>query len=410
MRLRFETLPRSRKAVMWLSLISLGLAGCSKPVERVEPIRAVRTVVLADAGGLIDREFAAEIKARTESRLSFRVGGKITQRQVALGQAVKAGQALAQLDTTDLRLTASAAQASVNVAQVQLAQAQADFKRFSDLKAQGFISQAELDRHLTALKAAEAGLAQARAQSGVQGNQTAYGTLSAPANGVITQVLGEPGQNVAPGEPVLVFAADGPRDAVFAIPEDMGPAVRPLVGKAGAVKMKRWGQDQWVPVTLREMAAAADPVSRTLLVKADVGQADVALGQTATIALSVAPRVRAGVHLPLHALVESQGRSSVWVLDPKTMTVSQQQVITAEVNGNIIQVSAGLKPGQEVVTAGVHVLQPGQKVKRLIDPAAEHAKAEKAARVAAAGLIASATEAADAAKAEQAAQASQAAR
>jgi saccharopine dehydrogenase-like NADP-dependent oxidoreductase len=136
----------------------------------------------------------------------------------------------------------------------------------------------------------------------------------------------------------------------------------------------------------------------------------VALGQTATIALSVSPRVRGGVHLPLHALVENQGRSMVWVLDPKTMTVSQQQVITAEVNGNIIQVAAGLKPGQEVVTAGVHVLQPGQKVTRLVDPAAEHEKAEKAARAAAAGLIASAAAAADAAKAEQAAQASQAAR
>lgn len=411
MRLRLESFPGPQRMALLCVLTAAALAaGCSKPVERVEPVRAVRTQVLSESGGLIDREFAAEIKARTESRLSFRVGGKVMQRQVELGQAVRAGQPLAQLDTTDLRLTASAAQASVNVAQVQLAQAQADFKRFSDLKAQGFISQAELDRHLTALKAAEAGLAQARAQSGVQGNQTSYGTLVAPGNGVITQVLAEPGQNVAPGEPVLVLAADGPRDAVFAIPEDMGPAIRPLVGKAGAVKMKRWGQDQWVPATLREMAASADPVSRTLLVKADVGQAGVALGQTATIALSVSPRVRGGVHLPLHALVENQGRSMVWVLDPKTMTVSQQQVITAEVNGNIIQVAAGLKPGQEVVTAGVHVLQPGQKVTRLVDPAAEHEKAEKAARAAAAGLIASAAAAADAAKAEQAVQASQAAR
>lgn len=350
------------------TLLGTGLVACSKPPAAEEPIRAVRTLVLQDAGGLIDREFSAEIRARTESKLSFRVGGKITQRAVELGQTVRAGQVLAQLDTTDLRLNTDAARAGVTVAQVQLQQAQADFKRFSDLRAQGFISQAELDRHLTNLKAAEAGLAQARAQLGVQGNQAAYGALTATASGVVTQVTAEPGQNVMAGEPVVTVAIDGPRDAVFAIPEDMGNAVRPLVGKAGAVKMRRWGSEQWVPVTLREMAAAADPVSRTLLVKADVGAAEVTLGQTASIALSIAPRVRDGVHLPLHALVELQGRSAVWLLDAASMTVKPHPVVTSEVNGNIVHVAAGLKPGQEVVTAGVHVLTPGQKVKRLLEP------------------------------------------
>jgi RND family efflux transporter MFP subunit len=214
-------------------------------------------------------------------------------------------------------------------------------------------------------------MAQARAQLGVQGNQASYGTLSATASGIITAVTVEPGQVVAPGEPVLTLAHDGARDVVFSVPEDMGAAVRPLVGKVSAIKVRRWGTDKWIPATIREMAAAADPNSRTLLVKADVGpRPDFTLGQTATVALSVAPRVRDGVHVPLHALVERQGRSSVWLLDAASMTVKQQDVVTSEVNGNMMHVSAGLKPGQEVVTAGVHVLMQGQKVRRLVEPGA----------------------------------------
>ena len=366
-------LPASRHplSVAAASLLVLALTACSKPAEPEAPIRAVRTVVLKDAGGLIDREFSSEVKARTETRLSFRVAGKVTQRFAELGQTVKAGQTLAQLDATDLRLTQDAARAGLTAAQVQVAQAQADFKRYQDLRAQGFISQAELERHQTHLRAAEASMAQARAQLGVQGNQAAYGTLSATASGIITAVTVEPGQVVAPGEPVLTLAHDGARDVVFSVPEDMGAAVRPLVGKASAIKVRRWGTEKWVPATIREMAAAADPNSRTLLVKADVGpHPDFTLGQTATVALSVAPRVRDGVHVPLHALVEHQGRSSVWLLDPASMTVKQQDVVTSEVNGNMMHVAAGLKPGQEVVTAGVHVLMPGQKVRRLVEPGA----------------------------------------
>lgn len=361
---------RLRRTTLIALVPLLMLAACSKPPVVEAPPRAVRTLVLKGAGGLIDREFSGEIKARTETRLSFRVGGKVTQRLVELGQPVRAGQALAVLDGTDLRLTQDAARAGLVAAQVQVTQAQADFKRFQDLRAQGFISQAELERHQTTLKAAEASAAQARAQLGVQGNQAAYSSLNATSAGVITLVTVEPGQVVSPGEPVLTLAHDGPRDVVFAIPEDMGAAVRPLVGKANAIKVRRWGTEVWVPATIREMAAAADPASRTLQVKADVGRTDVSLGQTASVAISVAPRIQSGVHVPLQALVEQNGRSAVWVLDGASMTVKPQSVTTSEVNGNIVMVSSGIKPGQEIVTAGVHVLTPGQKVRRLQEAAA----------------------------------------
>jgi RND family efflux transporter MFP subunit len=158
-----------------------------------EPIRAVRTMTVAsDAAGGV-QEYAAEIRARTESRLGFRVGGKLVRRQVDTGSVVKAGQVLAQLDPQDLRLGQDAARAALAAAQVTQEQALADFKRYKDLRDQGFISSAELERRDTALKSAQAQLDQAKAQANVQGNQAAYATLVADASGVITAVDAEPG-------------------------------------------------------------------------------------------------------------------------------------------------------------------------------------------------------------------------
>ena len=362
-------IPRWSPLVSFLSLSALALlSACSKPHEEEAPVRAVRTLVVSDAGGSLQREFSADIRARTESRLSFRVGGKVVRRAVELGQTVKAGQVLAQLDPQDLRLGEEAARAGLAAAEAQAAQSAADLKRFKELRAQGFISEAELDRRSASDQAAQASLRQARAQAGVQSNQATYAALTAGASGVITSVEVEPGQVVGAGTPVLTLAHDGPRDAVFAVPEDMGPAVRPLVGKAQGVQVRRWGTSQWVNATVREVAAATDPVTRTYLVKADVSGAPFDLGQTASVQLRAPTRVSGGLQVPLHAVVEREGKSVVWVLDGASMTVKPQPVVTGDVLGNIVLVAQGLKPGQEVVTAGTHVLMPGQKVKRYQEP------------------------------------------
>ena len=351
-----------------LPLAAALLVGCGKKPVAEPPVRSVRTLVLAETGGVLEREFAAEIRARTESRLGFRVGGKVNRRLVELGQTVTRGQVLAQLDPQDLQLGQEAARAGLAAAEAQAAQAAANFKRFVELKSQGFISAAELERHDTMNKSAQATLRQARAQAGVQGNQTSYAALTADAPGVITGVDLEPGMVVGAGMPVLTLAHDGPRDAVFSVPEDMGPTVRSLMGKPGALKARRWGTQNWVPVTVREVAAATDPLTRTYLVKADVGRAGFDLGQTATVVLNAPVRAAGGVRVPVNALAERGGKSVLWVLDGKAMTVNPVPVTTKDITGNVILVSQGIQPGQEIVTAGVHVLTPGQKVRRYQAP------------------------------------------
>ena len=349
------------------------LAACSKPEPAADPIRAVRTVSIAtqSAGGV--QEYAAEVRARTESRLSFRVGGKMLRRAVDLGDTVRAGQVLAQLDAQDLRLGQDAAQATVAVAKANLDQAAADFKRYKDLRDQGFISSADLERRETTVKSAQAQFEQARAQANVQGNQAGYASLVADASGVVTGVDVEPGMVVSAGTPVLRLAHDGPRDVVFAVPEDKVGLIKTLSAQPGRFKVRLWGAAAApLSATIREISAAADPVTRTFLVKADVGTGTatgVRLGQTATVLVEL-PQTVGVTKLPLSALREEQGRTTVWLVDRNAMTVKAQTVELAGAEGNDAVITAGLSPGMVVVTAGVHALTPGQKVKFYVDPGA----------------------------------------
>lgn len=349
--------------------LTLALAACSKPETVEEPVRAVRTLVVSDASAAASLEYAAEVRARTESRLGFRVPGKMVRRAADLGDTVKKGQVLAELDPKDLRLGQEAAQAALSAAKANLDQASADFKRFKELRDQGFISSAELERRETALKSALAQHQQALAQAGTQGNQAAYAVLTADAGGVVTAVEAEPGMVVGAGTPVLRLAHDGPRDVVFSVPEDKIDLFKALAQQGAVLQVRLWSSEaEPLPAKVRELAAAADPVTRTYLVKADIGRPDVKLGQTATVQVSL-PQAVGVTKLPLSALVEHQGKSSVWLVDTGSMTVKPQPVRIAGAEGNQVLVADGLQPGHVVVTAGVHVLTPGQKVRLYRDAA-----------------------------------------
>ncbi len=362
-------LPRLAPPLLLAVLFSALMAGCSKQAAAPEPERAVRTQLVSTGTASASHEYAAEVKARVESRLSFRVSGKLLSRAVNLGDKVKAGQVLARIDAQDLKLAEAAAAAGVAAARTNRDQTAADYKRFVDLQRQGFISAAELERRESAFKAAQAQLDQAKAQADVQGNQAGYAQLIADAPGVVTGVDAEPGQVLTAGTPVVRIAQDGPRDIVFSVPEDQIARVRAAASLPGALKVRLWGGDKTSPLTLREVAAAADPATRTFLIKADVGKLDVKLGQSATVVLDL-PQTAGVVKLPLTAVLQQGGKTSVWVLDGASMTVKPVAVQVAGADGNEVVIAGGLSPGQEVVVAGVHVLNPGQKVKRYVPPRA----------------------------------------
>jgi RND family efflux transporter MFP subunit len=305
-------------------------------------------------------EFAGEVRPRIESKLGFRVPGKLVRRQAELGQRVKAGQVLAQLDPQDLRLAADAARAQVAAAQTNRELAAADFKRYAALKDQNFISGAELERRETTLKSAQAQFDQAQAQLSAQRNQAGYATLVADVAGVVTGIEAEPGQVVSAGSPVVRIAQDGPRDVVFSVPEDKVAMVR-----AGSdVSVRVWSGNRNLAGKVREVSASADPVTRTFQVKVAVDGPDApALGSTVSVLpQSLGHNGASVIKLPTSALRQEGTATAVWVLDPKTLTLRSQQIQVATADGNEAVIASGLAPGMLVVSAGVHVLAPGQKV------------------------------------------------
>lgn len=357
---------RCHRLLIQALIAILALAGCSKPEQAPAPERAVRTqiVTVGSSGGR--QEFAAEVRARTESRLAFRVPGKLVQRRVNLGDAIKAGQLLAQLDPQDLKLAQDAAKANQTAAQANYDLNLADYKRAKDLHDQGFVSDADLERRITVLKAAQSALGQARVQTRVQNNQTGYATLQADVDGVVTGVEAEPGGVVAAGQTIVRVAQNGPRDVVFSVSEDRVAQFRAAAAIDGALKVRLWGSDHTLfDAKLREVSASADASTRTFQVKAELQSSVAKIGQTATVLLDL-PKLSDVIKLPLSAVLEFQGKSSVWVLEPKTMTVNVSPVRVLSADGNEVVIADGLQAGQEVVTAGVHALTPGQKVKRYL--------------------------------------------
>ena len=356
-------IPTPHISKRWLlTLISMVIfAGCSKAPPEQEPVRAVKVLTVGASATRFDLEFSGEVRARTESTLGFRVGGKLIARQAELGQRVKAGQLLAQIDPQDYRVAADAAAAQLIAAQSNRDVVAADLKRFQSLFEQGFISSAELERRQAADKAAHAQWRQAQAQSTVQGNQSNYTHLLADGSGVITSVDASAGQVVAAGQPVMRLALDGPRDVIFSVSEDKLASL-----KAGVVvDVRQWTDGKTIEAKVRDVSASADAITRTFVVKAALPKdATPVLGSTVTVSLRAAnlkgetPRIK----LPTSALRTEAGATSVWVLDPATMTVKSQLIQVTTADGNDAVVDSGLQNGDQVVLSGVHVLTAGQKV------------------------------------------------
>ena len=274
-----------------------------------------------------------------------------------------------QLDPQVLQLARALAEAGLRAAESNRDLARADLQRYAELRCKNFVSQAVLDAKQTAYKAAQSSFEQARAAYRAQSNQAGYASLVADADGVVTAVDAEVGQVVAAGSPVVRVARSGGKEVVIGIPEDKVEAFR----KIKDVHVRTWANpDERMPGTLRELAPVADPATRTYQARIAIpDRPDVKLGMTAYVSFASGSDKQV-IKLPLTALFKGQSGSAVWVVE--NGAVRQVPVRIAGSAGNDIVVAGGLTPGQRVVTAGVHLLQAGQKVKILgADAAAERA-------------------------------------
>jgi RND family efflux transporter MFP subunit len=299
------------------------------------------------------------VRARHETDLGFRVAGKIVARVVNVGDRVSAGGVVARLDAEDLRLQVQSAEAELAAASSNVTQTAADFERYNTLKSRGYASVAEFDRKKAAKDEAEGRLERARRALDIARNQFAYAELKADADGVITATFAEPGQVVAIGQPVARLAHRGEKEAVVALPETWLAETR-----QAKATVRLWSDpDRRWQASLRELSPQADAATRTFAARFTILDADdsVALGMTATVVLARngdAPVAR----LPLGAVANRGTGPLVYVVD-QNGTLARRPVTISSITEDAVIVTSGVNAGDQVVTLGVHKLDPGTKVR-----------------------------------------------
>jgi RND family efflux transporter MFP subunit len=342
------------------------LAACNAPPAPVAVVKPVFVTTVTEAVSSQTRTFTSVVRARVETDLGFRIGGKVVERLVEVGSVVKAGQALARLDPADYQLAVSAAADQVQAASVDAQQAASDEARLHRLLADGSVGAADHERQKARADAASARLDQARRQLDLARNREAYTTLVAPYAGVVTALRFERGQVVAEGQPVLSLARDGEREIVADLPEEWVGRARTLDAAATP-----W-QDAKSPLrlVLRELSPLASAQGRTFRVRyaaAPESRAQVAalpLGSTVQLNLSAPSVGPAAAVLPVTALVKASGSAGVWLLDTKGSGLVFKPVQVVSIDDASVHVT-GLAAGSRVVSVGAQKLDAGITVRAI---------------------------------------------
>ena len=299
------------------------------------------------------------LKARIESDLAFRVGGRIEKRLVDVGAFVHAGDALAKLDENDLRLQLKSAEADQGSARAALDEAEAEEKRITTLSKQGWASNSEFDRNKSTADQARRLADKADRAVRLASNALDYATLTADADGVVSAVLAEPGQVVSSGAPVLRLEHTAEKEAAVSIPEAWVERAR--TAKASV--------DYWAlpgatsEAELRELSPNADPSTRTYAARFRLPNApkDARLGMSVTVALTDAEPDLARV--PLGAIFVTGAGPRVWIVDEGTGAVSETPVVVAQSDAEWAYLSSGAPEGAKIIALGVHKIDPHEKVK-----------------------------------------------
>lgn len=322
----------------------------------------MRTVTVQEAESGERVALTGHIQAQDEVAMAFRIGGRMIERPVNVGDRVDTGTVLAKLDPEDEANNFRSAQAGQAAARAALSQSQANFERQRTLLAQGHTPRAQFELAERALHTAQAQVDDSEAQFRIATDRLRFTILSADAPGHITARGAEAGEVVQAGRTIVTIAREGGRDAVFDVPARLLRSAPPDatidVVLSEDPKVKATGR-------VREVSPQADPVTRTFLVRVGLKDPppDMRLGSTVTG--SVVMNSSAVISVPASALMQWDNKPAVWVVDPKKLTVSPRAIEVMRFDPSSVVVSHGLDNGELVVTAGVQALHPDQTVRLL---------------------------------------------
>jgi RND family efflux transporter MFP subunit len=346
----------------WILLLPAvaGLAACHRqaaaPAPLIRPVLSI-TVSPEAAGGAA---FAGTVDARYESILGFRVLGRMIARDVSVGDNVKQGARLAALDPTPFQLALRNAEADLARADAHLKEAKLEAERQRQLFQRGVNAKAEFETAQHEFESAEASQEAAQANLRVAQEKLGYTELRAEFDGVVTATKAEVGQVVQPGQEVVYVVRPEEREAVVDVPDHIAANFRPGIGFVVTSEAEPATR---VKGLVREIAPQADLATRTRRVKITLVDPPLSFRLGTVVKAVAGVGAGAEVKLPSSALLEGDGKTSVWVVDATTGKVSLREVRIAARDADSFRVSEGLAPGTRVVTAGVHSLSPGQLVK-----------------------------------------------
>lgn len=353
-------MPHPHVRALTMAGAALLLVACGEKQAAEVMARPVRSVLVSGGSTGESATYTAEIRSRYETDLSFQVGGKLIRRDVDVGTTVKRGQVLAQLDQTDQQLGVDAARSAVPAAQSDLDRSRSEEARYRDLLERGLTTRALYQAQQTAVRSAEAKLAQATAELRLAQQRLGYTTLRSDQDGVVTRMLVEAGSVVSPGQRVMSVARPSELEAVFDVPDarigEVRTAASVVVNPLDAEGVAWAGR-------VREISPSADPVTRTYQVRTSIVNPPptLRLGMTVTVTLPQSGGAPS-VALPTTAIFQKDGKPAVWVVKDDS-TVELRPVEVERYDSNFVYIASGIRTGERVVTAGVHRLAPGEKVR-----------------------------------------------
>ncbi|KQU93778.1 acriflavin resistance protein [Mesorhizobium sp. Root102] len=353
-------LPFRTAPILVCAVASLLLAGCQKQAaaEHKLPIM-VRTAEVEISSYAPTTSLTGVIAARTLNNLAFRVGGRVAERLVEIGQHVDKGTLLARIDPQEQESDLRSAQADLDAAQAQLTQASAAFERQKALLAQGFTTRRDYDQAAQAQSVAQGSVQQAQSALDNARESLTFTELRAGAPGIVTARAVEAGQVVQAAQTVFTLAQDGDRDAVFNVHETL------VAGSSAAPPVSiTLVSDPTIKATgkVREISPVVDAASASVRVKVAIPDTPAAMPLGAAVTGTVSAKPVKAVILPWQALTSSDGKPAVWLVDPASKAVTIAPVDILAYDSGVIVVDKGLEPGQHVITAGGQLLSPGQTV------------------------------------------------
>ena len=358
------------KEIPVVIVITLLTAACGKEQPKKVEIRPVRVTSVQHTLSGDTISLTGQIQAKTQVNLAFRIGGRLQERDVTVGDPVTPGQVVARIESQDYRNALRSAEADLSSAQAILTNAQATEGRQSELLSKGFATRVQYDQAEQQLKTAQAQVESAQARLQNAKDNLTYTELKSDVSGSVTAKGAEPGEVVAPGKMILQVARQGGRDAVFNVPAQL---IRQSPKDPGVTVAL--SEDPAIVATghVREVAPQADAATGTYVVKVALDNPPDAMRLGATVVGQVKVQSDPVIQLPGTALTQGAGKPAVWVVDPTNKTVSLRPVRVGHYDTSSVVVSDGLKDGDLVVTAGVQALRPGQEV-RLLGAGAETQK------------------------------------